>query len=79
MYLFPGKWKEAVLLLFFLRESISYVAVGEFQPMGGFFLGDTSPFFAGILLSRQPSELQGKQIWLLKRTMVEKNGKGIKP
>ena len=36
------------------------------------FLGDTSPFFPGILLSIKPSELQGNSCFL-KRTMVEKN------
>ena len=37
-------------------------------------LGVTSPFFPGILLSRKPSETQGKRIRFLERMMVEKNG-----
>ena len=38
-----------------------------------------SPFFSGILLSRKPPKTLGKWIWFLKRTMAEKNGKGINP
>ena len=38
-----------------------------------------SPFFPGILLSRKPPQTQENRIRFLKRTMVEKNGKGINP
>ena len=37
------------------------------------------PFFPGIRIFRKPSKTQGKRIRFLKRTMVEKNGQGIKP
>ena len=42
-------------------------------------LGVPSPFFPEILLFRQPSKGQGKNSRFLKRTMVEKSGKGINP
>ena len=42
-------------------------------------LGVPSPFFPRILLSREPSETEGKRIRLFKRPMVEKNEKGINP
>ena len=41
-------------------------------------LGVPSPFFPGILLFRKPSNTRGNRRFL-KRTMVEKNGKGINP
>ena len=37
------------------------------------FLGVPSPFFPGILLSTKPPKIQGKQLFLFKRTMVEEN------
>ena len=52
--------------------SVWGIGVGRFdfpEDAVGFliFLGVTSPFFPGILLSRKPS-------WFLKRTMVKQNG-----
>ena len=41
-------------------------------------LGVTSPFFPGILLSRNDQKPWGNG-WFLKRTMAEKNGRGINP
>ena len=35
--------------------------LSDHRGAGPTFLGGTSPFFPGILLSRKPSELQGKQ------------------
>ena len=42
-------------------------------------LGDTSPFFPGILLFRKPAESKGKQRSVCERNDVEKNGTGITP
>ena len=52
---------------------------GKQRPKPLIFLLIPSPFFPGILLSRKPPETPGKRIRFLERTIVEKNGQGIKP
>ena len=39
----------------------------------------TFPILSGILLCRKPPKIQGNRDRCLKRTMLEKNGKGIRP